>query len=90
MFSLCPSRRELLQPEALEEVVVGVCLKQYGLESALRLLGQPGAGGGAGSGMDDHRILLEAILTRVNGLERRLQVCSITYSLLLLPLPKFI
>ena len=79
VFSLCPSSRELLQPEALEEVVVGVCLKQYGLESALRLLGQPGAGGGAGSGMGDHRALLEAILTRVNGLERRLQVWDITY-----------
>ena len=85
VFSFCCPSRDLLQPEALEEVVVGVCLKQYGLESALRLLRQPEAGGGARSGVQDHHALLEAIFTRVNGLERRLQVWGNIALLLLFP-----
>ena len=62
---------ELLQPDLLEEVIVCACLKQHGLESALRLLGQPTGGGR----MEENRALLEAVFTRINGLERRLQVC---------------
>ena len=73
---------ELLQPDLLEDAIVSVCLKQHGLETALRLLGQSqscgggGGGGGevAGKEMKDHCSLLDAMFTRINGLERRLQV----------------
>ena len=84
-------------------MIVSVCLKQHGLESALQLLGQSsdhchssvsgvssGVSGvsssvsgvsssvsGVSSGSDeveDHYCLLDAVFTRTNGLERRLQV----------------
>ena len=60
----------LLQPELLEEVIVCVCLKQHGLESALRLLGQSTER----PKMEENKTLLDAIFTRINALERRLQV----------------
>ena len=88
--------RDLLQPDLLEDVVVSVCLKQHGLESALELLGQSASGGGAEE-TEDHCSLLDAVFTRINGLERRLQVTlplslSLALSLLslsLLPLSLF-
>ena len=70
--TLRPSTRELLQPEVLEEAIVCVCLKQQGLESALQLLGQSADS----TAMEDNRSLLDAIFTRVNGLERRLQALA--------------
>ena len=70
--TLRPSTRELLQPELLEEAIVCVCLKQQGLGSALQLLGQSADS----SAMEDNRSLLDAIFTRVNGLERRLQALA--------------
>ena len=60
---------------------MSVCLKQHGLESALQLLGQSAtssSGEGDSSGrtdeMEEQCSLLDAVFTRINGLERRLQV----------------
>ena len=48
---------------------MSVCLKQYGLASPLQLLGEE-------SGLVAHTPLLEAIFTRITGLERRLQALA--------------
>ena len=92
-YVVCIPCSELLQPDLLEDVIVSVCLKQHGLESALQLLSQSepsrahssGGGGGDGGGgggdmgeagreVEAHFSLLDAVFTRINGLERRLQV----------------
>ena len=119
---------DLLQPDLLEDVIVSVCLKQHGLESALQLLGQSEnrttssssssssssstvagssssnstvassssssstvasssgdssnstvastVGGGTADEVEEHYLLLDAVFTRINGLERRLQVIT--------------
>lgn len=66
---LRPSHLELIQPHSLEEVIVSVCLKQYSLGSPLELHGRE-------SELDAQAGLLEAIFTRINGLERRLQALA--------------
>ena len=84
LMALLPPSSDLLQPDLLEDVIVSVCLKQHGLEPALQLLGRSdsarassdGSGGTeeAGRDMEEHCSLLDAVFTRINGLERRLQV----------------
>lgn len=70
--TLRPSTQELLQAHLLEDVIVSVCLKQHGAESALHILGQePGT-----AEMDMWRELLELVFGRINGLERRLQLLA--------------
>ena len=76
--SVPPQCRDLLQPDLLEDVIVSVCLKQHGLESALELLGCSTSGGSGGEETaEEHSSLLDAVFTRINGLERRIQVCII-------------
>lgn len=70
--TLRPSTRELLQPELLEEAIVCVCLKQHGVKSALKVLGQSADS----PSLEANKSLLEAVFTRVNGLERRLQALA--------------
>ena len=69
---LRPSHCELICPDAIEEVIVSVCLKQHGLSSPLQLLGHSREE----SGLESHKALLEAIFMRINGLERRLQTLA--------------
>lgn len=69
---LRPSHCELIQPDAIEEVIISVCLKQHGSPSPLKLLGQTVEG----TAVQAQGGLLEAILTRINGLERRLQTLA--------------
>jgi E3 ubiquitin-protein ligase HECTD4 len=58
-------------------VIVSVCLKQHGLESALELLGCSTSGGSGGEETaEEHSSLLDAVFTRINGLERRIQVLA--------------
>ena len=71
--TLRPSIRELIQPDLLEEVIVSACLKQYGVGSALRLLGHST---GDGSDVENSKSLIDAIFSRINGLERRLQALA--------------
>ncbi len=66
---LRPSHKELINPHSLEEVIISACLKQYGLGSPLELLGRE-------SDLLAHAGLLDAIFTRINGLERRLQALA--------------
>ena len=54
---------------------MSVCLKQHGLESALQLLGHSASGDSEGEETaEEQSSLLDAVFTRINGLERRLQV----------------
>lgn len=68
--TLRPSTQELLQPHLLEDLIVSVCLKQHGAESALHLLGREVDT----KEMDAWRGLLELVFAHINGLERRLQL----------------
>ena len=67
--TLRPSMQKLLQPQLLEDLIVSVCLKQYGADSALQVLTDKGD-------MDGWRELLEVVFARINGLERRLQLLA--------------
>ena len=71
--TLRPSIREVIQPDLLEDVIVSACLKQYGIESALQLLGHST---GDGPDVESSKNLIDAIFTRINGLERRLQALA--------------
>ena len=79
---VCFHPRDLLQPDLLEDVKVSVCLKQHGLESALELLGHSttstnsttGSSSSGSEEVEEHSSLLDAVFTRINSLERRLQV----------------
>ena len=71
--TLRPSIRELIQPDLLEDVIVSACLKQYGIESPLRILGHST---GSGLDVDANRALIDSIFNRINGLERRLQALA--------------
>ena len=60
---------------------MSVCLKQHGLESALELLGHStsttsstGIDSSGSEEVEEHSSLLDAVFTRINGLERRIQV----------------
>ena len=66
---LRPSHQELICPHTLEELIVTVCLKQHGLGPPMQILGQKLC-------LDTNTALLEAIFTRINGLERRLQALA--------------
>lgn len=70
--TLRPSTQELLQPHLLEDVIVSVSLKQYGAESALRLLGKAENT----PKMEAWKELLELVFSRINNLERRLQLLA--------------
>lgn len=71
MFSSVPPS-ELLQPDVLEDVVLRACLKQYRLEDcALHVLGPQEH---PLPHIDTTKNLLSGIFTRINALERRLQV----------------
>ena len=72
--TLRPSIRELIQPDLLEEVIVSACLKQYGIQSPLRLLGHSATGGG--QDVESNKTIIDAIFNRINGLERRLQALA--------------
>lgn len=67
--TLRPSTEELLQPHLLEDLIVSVCLKQHGAESALHVLGQDAE-------MEGWKELLELVFYHINGLERRLQLLA--------------
>lgn len=71
--TLRPSIRELIQPDLLEDVIVSACLKQYGIESPLQILGHST---GTSSEVESIRSLVDAIFNRINGLERRLQALA--------------
>lgn len=64
---LRPTISDLLQVDLLEDVIISTCLKHKGAESIFSLLL-------SGELNDEDRLLLEDIFTRINGLERRLQV----------------
>lgn len=68
--TLRPSTREMLQPHLLEDLIVSVCLKQHGAESALHILG----GEADTVEMEAWKGLLEVVFSQINGLERRLQL----------------
>ena len=70
--TLRPSTQKLLQPHQLEDLIISVCLKQYGAESALQVLSKDADE----AEMDGWRELLEVVFTRINGLERRLQLLA--------------
>ena len=70
--TLRPSILELLQPNLLEDLIVSVCLKQHGAESALDILGQ----GVSEAELEGWKDLLEVVFARINGLERRLQLLA--------------
>lgn len=70
--TLRPSTRDLLQTNLLEDLIVSVCLKQHGVDSALHMLGK----GPDAPEMEGWRDLLEIVFSRVNGLERRLQLLA--------------
>ena len=71
--TLRPSIRELIRPDLLEDVIVSSCLKQYGVDSPLRILGHST---GDGSDVECSKTLIDAIFNRINGLERRLQALA--------------
>ena len=71
--TLRPSIRDLIQPDLLEDVIVSACLKQYGIDSALHILGHSTGGG---SDVENSKALIDAIFNRINGLERRLQALA--------------
>lgn len=70
--TLRPSTQQLLQPQLLEDLIVSVCLKQHGAESALDILDRE-----VGEDeMESWKELLESVFSRINGLERRLQLLA--------------
>ena len=68
--TLRPSTQGLLQPHLLEDLIVSVCLKQHGADSALHILGEEEGT----EEMESWKGLLEAVFTYINSLERRLQL----------------
>ena len=70
--TLRPSTKEIIQPHLLEDLIVSVCLKQYGKKSALDLIGKET------SSVDDNAVkdLLESMFSQINSLERRLQLLA--------------
>ena len=70
--TLRPSTQELLQPQLLEDLIVSVCLKQHGAESALDILDSETSD----EEMEGWKELLELVFARINGLERRLQLLA--------------
>ncbi len=70
--TLRPSTQELLQPHDLEDLIVSVCLKQYGCGSPLQILGCMEDT----AEMENWKDFLEVIFSRINSLERRLQLLA--------------
>lgn len=67
-----PSIQELLQPHLLQDLIVSVCLKQHGAESALDILDREVSE----DEMEGWKDLLDLVFARINGLERRLQLLA--------------
>ena len=61
-----PSLSELLQVDLLEDLILSTCIKHSGSVSVFKLI--------TADISDNDKSLLDDIFTRINGLERRLQV----------------
>ena len=61
-----PSLSELLQVDLLEDLILSTCIKHSGSVSVFKLI--------TADISDNDKLLLDDIFTRINGLERRLQV----------------
>ena len=61
-----PSLSELLQVYLLEDLILSTCIKHSGSVSVFKLI--------TADISDNDKLLLDDIFTRINGLERRLQV----------------
>ena len=61
-----PSLSELLQVDLLEDLTLSTCIKHSGSVSVFKLI--------TADISDNDKSLLDDIFTRINGLERRLQV----------------
>lgn len=70
--TLRPSTKELLQPHLLEDIILSVCLKQYGADSALHILGKESTT----AEMKAWKDIVEVVLSRINSLERRFQLLA--------------
>ena len=63
---LLPSLSELLQVDLLEDLILSTCIKHSGSVSVFKLI--------TADISDNDKSLLDDIFTRINGLDRRLQV----------------
>ena len=69
-----PSISELLQVDLLEDLILSTCIKHSGSVSVFKLI--------TADISDNDKSLLDDIFTRINGLERRLQVSLFQISVL--------